>query len=82
MLFVNYVNIYECSVNFVCDMHVWIMDRHMNGCNICIYPFIRVSSDLYMFQIQIRNEISFFLFWKILAEAVSYKLNASVNVAS
>ena len=49
---------------------------------ICVYPFIRVSSDLYVFQIQIRNEISFFLFWKILAEAVSYKLNASVNVAS
>ena len=64
------------------NMYCATSDQHINGCNICIYPFIRVSSDLYMFQIQIRNEISFFLFWKILAEAVSYKLNASVNVVS
>ena len=70
MIFVNYVNIYECNMNFVCDMHAWIVDIDMNGRYICFYPFIRVSTDLilyvfqiqilYVFQIQITNEIRFF----------------------
>ena len=61
VLFVNYVTIYECNMIFVCDMHAWIVDRHMNVCNISFYPFIRVSTDLYVFQIQITNEESFFI---------------------
>ena len=49
VLFVNYVNIYECNMIFVCDMHAWIVDRRMNECNICVHPFICVSPDLYVF---------------------------------
>ena len=78
VLFVNYVTIYECNMIFVCDMHAWIVDRHMNGCNICFYLFICLFSNLilYVFQFQITKEI-IFLFWKILTEAVTCNMNAS-----
>ena len=62
----------------MCDMHAWIVDRHMNGCNICFYLFICLFSNLilYVFQIQITKEI-IFLFWKIITKAVTCNMNAS-----